>query len=90
MVDVDLLDIEQLIAGGESETLELKQSTGQLRRAAETLRGFLNAIGGTVVFGVSPAGRMAGSMLRTPRSRRSRLSCGDSSRRPPLQCIACR
>ena len=32
-------EIERLVAGGESERLELKQSTGQLTRAAETLCG---------------------------------------------------
>ena len=33
-----LADVEQLIAQGESETLELKRSTAELRRAGETNR----------------------------------------------------
>lgn len=37
-----LLDIEQRIEAGESETLEFKKSTGQLSRAGETLCAFLN------------------------------------------------
>lgn len=48
-----LADIERLVAGGESETVEFKQSTGQLARAAETLCAFLNASGGKVVLGVT-------------------------------------
>lgn len=41
-----LADLEQLIAQGESETLELKRSTAELRRAGETLCAFLNGEGG--------------------------------------------
>jgi ATP-dependent DNA helicase RecG len=47
---------EREIAGGESETVELKRSTGQLRRAAETLCAFLNTGGGKVIFGVAENG----------------------------------
>lgn len=53
-----LRELEREIAGGESETLELKRSTGQLRRAGETLCAFLNTLGGKVVFGVADAGRL--------------------------------
>lgn len=45
--------LKQLIAQGESETLELKKSTGQRSRAMETLCGMLNGKGGAVVFGVA-------------------------------------
>lgn len=45
-------DLQRLIAEGESETLELKRSTGQLNRAGQTLCGFLNHVGGSVVIGV--------------------------------------
>lgn len=48
--------LEQLIASGESETLELKRSTAELRRAGETLCAFLNGEGGQVVIGVAPDG----------------------------------
>ncbi|MBD3162861.1 MAG: hypothetical protein GF355_14260 [Candidatus Eisenbacteria bacterium] len=44
--------LEKAVAGGESETLEFKKSTGQLTRAGEALCGFLNGTGGKVVIGV--------------------------------------
>jgi ATP-dependent DNA helicase RecG len=40
-----LADVERLVAKGESEELEFKKSTSQLRRAAETLCAFLNGTG---------------------------------------------
>jgi ATP-dependent DNA helicase RecG len=55
-----LADLEQLIAGGESETLELKRSTAELRRAGESLCAFLNGEGGQVVIGVAPDGKING------------------------------
>ncbi len=56
-------DIEALVAKGESETLELKRSTGELRRAGETLCAFLNGEGGHVVIGVAPDGRILGQQV---------------------------
>ena len=38
-------DVERLATAGESEDVEFKKSTAQLKRAAETLCGFLNANG---------------------------------------------
>lgn len=58
-----LADLEQLIAGGESETLELKRSTAELRRAGETLCAFLNGEGGQVVIGVAPDGKINGQQV---------------------------
>ena len=49
---MQLQDVEKLIRHGESETVEFKKSTGQLRRAAETLCGMLNGTGGMVLFDV--------------------------------------
>jgi ATP-dependent DNA helicase RecG len=49
-----------LIAAGESQTLEWKASTGQRSRAMETLCAMLNGEGGRVVFGVTPEGRLTG------------------------------
>jgi ATP-dependent DNA helicase RecG len=56
-------ELEGVVRGGESETLELKQSTGQLARAAETLCAFLNANGGIVVLGVTPQGKLVGQQV---------------------------
>ena len=58
-------ELNQLIAAGESETLELKKSTGQRSRAMETLCAMLNGKGGTVVFGVTPDGRVVGQQVET-------------------------
>ena len=58
-----LADLEQLIAGGESETLEIKRSTAELRRAGESLCAFLNGEGGQVVIGVAPDGKITGQQV---------------------------
>ena len=50
--------LQSLIAQGESETLELKRSTAELKRAGETLCAFLNGEGGKVLIGVSPDGKL--------------------------------
>jgi ATP-dependent DNA helicase RecG len=53
-------ELEQLVAQGESETLEFKRSTALLPRAGETLCAFLNGQGGTVVIGATDTGAIAG------------------------------
>ncbi|MBI3183152.1 MAG: putative DNA binding domain-containing protein [Myxococcales bacterium] len=58
-----LTSIRRLIAKGESETLELKRSTGELREGMEALCAFLNNRGGTVVFGAAPDGRIIGQTV---------------------------
>lgn len=49
-----------LVQGGESETLELKRSTGELRTGMQSMTALLNHRGGRVVFGVEPDGRIIG------------------------------
>ncbi len=56
-------ELEQLIELGESETVEFKKSTAQLRRAMETLCGMLNGSGGHVLVGVTPQGRIIGQAI---------------------------
>ena len=51
---ITLDDIRSLIVEGESETLELKKSTGQRTEACRTLCAMANAKGGKVIFGVTP------------------------------------
>lgn len=53
-------ELQALVAGGESERLEFKRSTGDLKGGMETLCGFLNGNGGTVLFGVTQAGKIIG------------------------------
>lgn len=57
---MDLEKIREMVAGGESDTVEFKRSTGQMSRAGETLCAFLNGTGGWVLFGVSPDGDIVG------------------------------
>jgi len=54
---------EQVMAaapGGESEVLEFKRSTGELRAAMHALTAMLNHRGGRVLFGVEPDRRVVG------------------------------
>lgn len=60
---MNLEDLQRRVAGGESETLELKKTTGQLSRAGKTLCGFLNGRGGTLLFGVEPDGKVSGQLV---------------------------
>ena len=43
--------------------LELKRSTGQIKRVAKTLFAFLNGKGGTVVVGVAPDEKIVGQQV---------------------------
>jgi len=47
-------DIKQLIERGESRTLELKKSTGELKDAMHSACAMLNGSGGWLIFGVTP------------------------------------
>ncbi len=55
-----LEELREMVAEGESETLELKATTGRRSDGAKTLCGMLNARGGRVVFGVRPDGGLVG------------------------------
>lgn len=56
-------EIKNFIEKGESETVEFKESTGQLSRAVETLCAFANHKGGTIIFGVSNKGKVVGQSV---------------------------
>jgi ATP-dependent DNA helicase RecG len=58
-----LATLKSLIAQGESEALEFKRSTAELRRAGETLCAFLNGEGGQVLIGVAPNGKIVGQQV---------------------------
>jgi hypothetical protein len=58
-----LAALHSLIAQGESETLEFKRSTAELRRAGETLCAFLNGDGGQVLVGVGRKGPLVGQQI---------------------------
>lgn len=58
-------ELEKLVAGGESEHLEFKKSTGQRTQAAKTVCAFLNGIHGCVLFGVTDEGEIVGQQVTT-------------------------
>jgi ATP-dependent DNA helicase RecG len=60
---ISMLQLEEWVRTGESETLEFKRTTGERRAATQTLCGMLNHRGGRVLFGVEPDGRIAGQMV---------------------------
>ncbi len=57
---MDLEALQRLVAEGESERLELKKTTGELRSAMTTLCALLNGSGGKVLFGVTGSGKIHG------------------------------
>jgi ATP-dependent DNA helicase RecG len=57
---MNLASIESLVAKGESDKVEFKKSTAQLKGAGQTLCAFLNAEGGKVAFGVTDNGEVVG------------------------------
>ncbi len=58
-----LRELRALVAKGESSTLELKRSTGELREAMQTICAFANAKGGQVVIGAKPNGEIIGQQV---------------------------
>jgi ATP-dependent DNA helicase RecG len=53
-------ELPALVSQGESDTIEFKRSTGEMKEAMQTLCAFLNGMGGTVLFGVKPNGAIEG------------------------------
>lgn len=47
-------DIENIIKGDETRTLELKKTTGELKDGMHSLCAFLNTDGGYLIFGIAP------------------------------------
>ena len=53
-------ELEPVIAGGESETVEFKKSSSLLREAVETVCAFANRSGGHLFFGIGDGGEILG------------------------------
>ena len=53
-------DLREMVAAGESETLEFKKTTGERNEAVKTVCAMLNHHGGIVLFGVTPESTMPG------------------------------
>ena len=56
-------DVQTLATAGESETLELKASTGERVAGAMAVCAMLNHRGGTVLFGVQPNRQVSGQTV---------------------------
>lgn len=56
-------EISALLAQGESDSIEFKRSTGEMKEAMQTLCAFLNGSGGMVLFGVRPDGTAEGQKV---------------------------
>lgn len=57
---MNINDIQYLVGQKESEHLEFKKSTSQIKPVCETLCGFLNTNGGTILIGVTDNGHISG------------------------------
>lgn len=55
--------LKALVSQGESDSLELKKSTADLKGGMETLCAFLNGNGGQVIFGATSVGKIVGQMI---------------------------
>lgn len=55
-----LPELKSLVAGGESDRLDFKRTTGEMKEAMQTLCAFLNGAGGIVLLGVRPDGAIDG------------------------------
>jgi predicted HTH transcriptional regulator len=55
-----VIDIRDMIARGEDETIEFKRSLAETEDALHTLSAFASQRGGTVAFGIGPSGRIVG------------------------------
>lgn len=51
---MNIEDIQSLISGDETRTLELKKTTGELKDGIRSICAFLNTAGGWLLFGISP------------------------------------
>ncbi len=80
---MDLDQIHALIRQGESSTLELKSTTGQLKAVFETVCAFLNSKGGTVLIGVKNNGQLVGQDVTD--NTRQEMACGMKKIEPPEQ-----
>ena len=56
-------DFKHIISGGESETVEFKKSTSELRESTETICAFANTRGGILFFGISDTGDVVGQQI---------------------------
>ena len=76
-------EIKNLIAQGESETLEFKKSTAEIESAFKTVCAFLNGNGGIVVIGVNDSRKIVG--LDVGDSMRKSIASHEVKIEPPIK-----
>jgi ATP-dependent DNA helicase RecG len=64
-VVVNLEELRTLVAGGESDSVEFKRSTGQRTDAMKTVCAMLNGLGGFALFGIGNRGEIVGQEVST-------------------------
>ena len=62
-MSIDVNNLRRLAEGGESETLEFKETTGTRREATMTVCAFLSQRGGQALFGVTSTGVVVGQQV---------------------------
>lgn len=64
-IRMNIYELEDIINEGESDSVEFKETTNNrsLQEAGKTLSGFLNNIGGVLLFGVSDKGKIIGQEI---------------------------
>ena len=70
-------DVRDIAASGESEGVEFKKSTGELKTTGRTVCAMLNGYGGVVLLGVGNAGNIVGQQV----SANTRTKIADMLRR---------
>jgi predicted HTH transcriptional regulator len=66
---MDLQELNDLLRAGESDPVEFKKTTGQLREGRRNVCAMLNGVGGFALFGITPAGWIDGRTLLPRRAR---------------------
>lgn len=60
---MDLRELKEIAAGGESKQVEFKRSTGQRLDGIKTACAMLNGGGGYVLFGITDKGEIVGQQV---------------------------
>ncbi len=86
---MNIEQLQQLVGRGESDRLEFKKSTTQMKPAFETLCAFLNGGGGVILFGVTDNGQIVGQHVgdKTKQELARELSKIEPKPSPEIQYI---
>jgi ATP-dependent DNA helicase RecG len=71
----ELNELNDLVRAGESDPVEFKKTTGQLREGMRNVCAMLNGVGGFVLFAITPAGRIDNQNLATKTCHNGQSTC---------------